>query len=160
MWTSTAARERAGWITPVPGGVGPMTIASLLENTLQAAELHAGCVPRGTTTPKCLSGRALAAVALGTQRVSEGWPPNEYQLRTLRPSPHGQLLYLGLHPSHGLSVPMPPPAISQDLTCWNAMSSFEWPRRVPPIESILPVPPESPEGFHSRTCWLVCLDRV
>jgi len=34
------ARERAGWITPVPGGVGPMTIASLLENTLQAAELH------------------------------------------------------------------------------------------------------------------------
>jgi methylenetetrahydrofolate dehydrogenase (NADP+)/methenyltetrahydrofolate cyclohydrolase len=33
--------ERASWITPVPGGVGPMTIASLLENTLQAAELHA-----------------------------------------------------------------------------------------------------------------------
>lgn len=33
-----AARERAGWITPVPGGVGPMTIASLLENTLQAAD--------------------------------------------------------------------------------------------------------------------------
>lgn len=34
--------RRASWITPVPGGVGPMTIASLLENTLQAAELHAG----------------------------------------------------------------------------------------------------------------------
>jgi methylenetetrahydrofolate dehydrogenase (NADP+)/methenyltetrahydrofolate cyclohydrolase len=33
-----AARERAAWITPVPGGVGPMTIASLLENTLQAAQ--------------------------------------------------------------------------------------------------------------------------
>lgn len=33
------AKERAAWITPVPGGVGPMTIASLLENTLQAAEL-------------------------------------------------------------------------------------------------------------------------
>lgn len=32
------AKERAGWITPVPGGVGPMTIALLLENTLQAAE--------------------------------------------------------------------------------------------------------------------------
>lgn len=32
------ARERAAWITPVPGGVGPMTIASLLENTLEAAE--------------------------------------------------------------------------------------------------------------------------
>ena len=36
-----AAAERAAWITPVPGGVGPMTIASLLQNTLQAAELHA-----------------------------------------------------------------------------------------------------------------------
>jgi len=35
------ARERAAWITPVPGGVGPMTVASLLENTLLAAnELH------------------------------------------------------------------------------------------------------------------------
>ena len=31
------AKERASWITPVPGGVGPMTIATLLENTLQAA---------------------------------------------------------------------------------------------------------------------------
>jgi|SRR5690606_26178487 len=31
------AAERAAWITPVPGGVGPMTRAMLLENTLQAA---------------------------------------------------------------------------------------------------------------------------
>jgi methylenetetrahydrofolate dehydrogenase (NADP+)/methenyltetrahydrofolate cyclohydrolase len=35
----SAAKERAGWITPVPGGVGPMTIATLLANTLRAAEL-------------------------------------------------------------------------------------------------------------------------
>jgi methylenetetrahydrofolate dehydrogenase (NADP+)/methenyltetrahydrofolate cyclohydrolase len=35
-----SASQQASWITPVPGGVGPMTIASLLENTLQAAELH------------------------------------------------------------------------------------------------------------------------
>ena len=34
------AKERASAITPVPGGIGPMTIASLLENTLQAAQLH------------------------------------------------------------------------------------------------------------------------
>lgn len=34
-----AAQQRASWITPVPGGVGPMTIASLLENTLEAADL-------------------------------------------------------------------------------------------------------------------------
>jgi methylenetetrahydrofolate dehydrogenase (NADP+)/methenyltetrahydrofolate cyclohydrolase len=33
-----AAVGRAGWITPVPGGVGPMTIAMLLENTLRAAQ--------------------------------------------------------------------------------------------------------------------------
>jgi methylenetetrahydrofolate dehydrogenase (NADP+) / methenyltetrahydrofolate cyclohydrolase len=37
-----AARERAGLITPVPGGVGPMTIAMLLRNTLQAARAQAG----------------------------------------------------------------------------------------------------------------------
>ena len=30
------ARERAGWITPVPGGVGPMTVAMLMHNTLEA----------------------------------------------------------------------------------------------------------------------------
>lgn len=31
------ARERAGWITPVPGGVGPMTVAMLMRNTLEAS---------------------------------------------------------------------------------------------------------------------------
>jgi methylenetetrahydrofolate dehydrogenase (NADP+)/methenyltetrahydrofolate cyclohydrolase len=36
-----AARERAGWITPVPGGVGPMTIAMLLGNAILSAERHA-----------------------------------------------------------------------------------------------------------------------
>ncbi|EGJ09624.1 bifunctional methylenetetrahydrofolate dehydrogenase/methenyltetrahydrofolate cyclohydrolase FolD [Rubrivivax benzoatilyticus] len=35
-------REVAGWITPVPGGVGPMTITMLLVNTLQAAETAQG----------------------------------------------------------------------------------------------------------------------
>jgi methylenetetrahydrofolate dehydrogenase (NADP+)/methenyltetrahydrofolate cyclohydrolase len=38
---TAAVAEVAGWITPVPGGVGPMTVASLLENTLLAANLHA-----------------------------------------------------------------------------------------------------------------------
>jgi len=37
-----AAREVAGFITPVPGGVGPMTIAMLLSNTVEAAARHAG----------------------------------------------------------------------------------------------------------------------
>ena len=36
------ALPRAGAITPVPGGVGPMTIACLLENTLQAALVRRG----------------------------------------------------------------------------------------------------------------------
>lgn len=35
-----SAAERAAWITPVPGGVGPMTVAMLLRNTLQAAQKH------------------------------------------------------------------------------------------------------------------------
>lgn len=37
-----SAAEKAGAITPVPGGVGPMTIACLLENTLRAAKLRRG----------------------------------------------------------------------------------------------------------------------
>ena len=39
-----AVKKVAGWITPVPGGVGKMTIAMLLSNTVEAAErtlLHA-----------------------------------------------------------------------------------------------------------------------
>jgi methylenetetrahydrofolate dehydrogenase (NADP+) / methenyltetrahydrofolate cyclohydrolase len=40
-----SAARRAGWITPVPGGVGPMTIASLLSNVVAAALLRVG----GTT---------------------------------------------------------------------------------------------------------------
>jgi methylenetetrahydrofolate dehydrogenase (NADP+)/methenyltetrahydrofolate cyclohydrolase len=40
-----AASERAAAITPVPGGVGPMTIAMLLSNTLDAARAISGLVP-------------------------------------------------------------------------------------------------------------------
>src|SRR5574343_596706 len=36
-----AASERASWITPVPGGVGLMTVATLLQNTLDSPNLHA-----------------------------------------------------------------------------------------------------------------------
>ena len=36
-----SASRHAGWITPVPGGVGPMTVATLLQNTVDAADqLH------------------------------------------------------------------------------------------------------------------------
>ena len=35
-----AVEPVAGWITPVPGGVGPMTIAMLMKNTLMAAKLQ------------------------------------------------------------------------------------------------------------------------
>ncbi|MEQ8691494.1 MAG: bifunctional methylenetetrahydrofolate dehydrogenase/methenyltetrahydrofolate cyclohydrolase FolD [Pseudomonadales bacterium] len=37
-----AVKEVASWITPVPGGVGPMTRVALLKNTLQAAKIHQG----------------------------------------------------------------------------------------------------------------------
>jgi len=35
-----AAKDKVGWITPVPGGVGPMTVAMLMRNTLNACEKH------------------------------------------------------------------------------------------------------------------------
>lgn len=38
-----AAKERAAYITPVPGGAGPMTIAMLLYNTVQSAKMVASC---------------------------------------------------------------------------------------------------------------------
>ena len=38
------AKEVAGFITPVPGGVGPMTIALLMRNTLRAAKIAHGLV--------------------------------------------------------------------------------------------------------------------
>jgi methylenetetrahydrofolate dehydrogenase (NADP+)/methenyltetrahydrofolate cyclohydrolase len=37
-----AAKEIAGWITPVPGGVGPMTITMLMQNTLKALKFKLG----------------------------------------------------------------------------------------------------------------------
>jgi methylenetetrahydrofolate dehydrogenase (NADP+)/methenyltetrahydrofolate cyclohydrolase len=40
-------REVAGWITPVPGGVGPMTITMLLSNTVEAAQAAAGLAMPG-----------------------------------------------------------------------------------------------------------------
>jgi len=43
-----SAKQRAGWITPVPGGVGPMTVAMLLRNTVTAYDAHMNrCVPGG-----------------------------------------------------------------------------------------------------------------
>lgn len=39
-------RDVAGWISPVPGGVGPMTITMLLVNTVEAAERRAGLLPK------------------------------------------------------------------------------------------------------------------
>ncbi|MBJ6977892.1 bifunctional methylenetetrahydrofolate dehydrogenase/methenyltetrahydrofolate cyclohydrolase FolD [Luteimonas sp. MC1895] len=50
----TEAARRASWITPVPGGVGPMTVATLMENTLEAADALAA---------DALDGDALDGVA-------------------------------------------------------------------------------------------------
>jgi methylenetetrahydrofolate dehydrogenase (NADP+)/methenyltetrahydrofolate cyclohydrolase len=39
-----AAHARAAWVTPVPGGVGPMTVAVLMHNTVQAAHIRRGAL--------------------------------------------------------------------------------------------------------------------
>jgi methylenetetrahydrofolate dehydrogenase (NADP+)/methenyltetrahydrofolate cyclohydrolase len=49
--------EVAGAITPVPGGVGPLTIAMLMSNTVKAARLRRG---RGLAAPGSLTGAAAA----------------------------------------------------------------------------------------------------
>lgn len=43
-----AVAKRASWMTPVPGGIGPMTVATLLQNTIEAAHLT---IPGVTKTP-------------------------------------------------------------------------------------------------------------
>lgn len=45
-----SVEERASWLSPVPGGVGPLTIATLMKNTLRAAELRRG--PGRSLTPR------------------------------------------------------------------------------------------------------------
>ena len=53
-----AAAQRAGWITPVPGGVGPMTIAMLLSNTVDAA---VGARPALAARPAVVAKAAVRA---------------------------------------------------------------------------------------------------
>jgi len=47
-----AVSKQAAWITPVPGGIGPLTVAMLLRNTLRAAQLQTGGMPE-TETAGC-----------------------------------------------------------------------------------------------------------
>lgn len=53
-----SAVEQAGWITPVPGGVGPLTVAMVLRNTLRAAQLQHGCLPKSETGAGSKTGKA------------------------------------------------------------------------------------------------------
>ncbi len=46
----STAQQRAAWITPVPGGVGPMTVAMLLQNTVDAALIRRGFKDSGKRT--------------------------------------------------------------------------------------------------------------
>jgi methylenetetrahydrofolate dehydrogenase (NADP+)/methenyltetrahydrofolate cyclohydrolase len=47
-----AAKEIAGWITPVPGGVGPMTITMLMQNTLKALKFKLGLLAETVQYPR------------------------------------------------------------------------------------------------------------
>ena len=45
MWNTTPRPTKASMITPVPGGVGPMTIAALIDQTADAAARQLGLSP-------------------------------------------------------------------------------------------------------------------
>ena len=47
-----SAKQKASWITPVPGGVGPMTIAMLIQNTLEAYQFREGLATTGGGAPE------------------------------------------------------------------------------------------------------------
>jgi len=67
-----AAIEVAGAVTPVPGGVGPMTIAMLLANTLRAAEYAAGADDSCTIDGHVKSAYILSGLFYGTGNVRFG----------------------------------------------------------------------------------------
>ncbi len=60
----------ASLITPVPGGVGPMTIAMLLANTVRAAELRDADPDRGDTVISSVPGGTVTATSAGSPRMS------------------------------------------------------------------------------------------
>ena len=60
-----AVKEKAGWITPVPGGVGPMTVTMLLGNTIAAAERVLASRQRAAARPG-----GGAPTSAGTARAS------------------------------------------------------------------------------------------
>src|SRR6266481_5676802 len=76
------AAERAGWITPVPGGLGPMTIAMLLSNAFDAACLRTGTpvcpVVRGR--PAHVDGRVVAVVVYRRRLPDQQPAVNGYNL--------------------------------------------------------------------------------
>ncbi|MBX9811766.1 MAG: bifunctional methylenetetrahydrofolate dehydrogenase/methenyltetrahydrofolate cyclohydrolase [Burkholderiales bacterium] len=55
-----SAREKASWITPVPGGVGPMTVAMLIANTVVAAERSVAVYPLATANQRVCRTRNFA----------------------------------------------------------------------------------------------------
>ncbi|HEX2971333.1 MAG TPA: bifunctional 5,10-methylenetetrahydrofolate dehydrogenase/5,10-methenyltetrahydrofolate cyclohydrolase, partial [Tepidisphaeraceae bacterium] len=57
-----AAKEKAGWITPVPGGVGPMTVAMLLENTVIPTSITTA--PSFTKSPPMIPALPTAATRI------------------------------------------------------------------------------------------------
>ena len=60
-----ALKEKASWITPVPGGVGPMTIAMLLVNTVRAAEAAADQVGSAISRPSIREKWRMFRVTIG-----------------------------------------------------------------------------------------------
>src|SRR5262249_21141628 len=67
-----AVREVASAITPVPGGVGPMTITMLLQNTLRAAQLQVGLPPGSSRRGEELPGRQARSAREGAPAGASG----------------------------------------------------------------------------------------
>ena len=72
-----AAAERASWITPVPGGVGPMTVATLMQNTLEAAE--------AADRSRSGSSARVAGPLKPTGRAASPWPAAQRRGERRRP---------------------------------------------------------------------------
>ena len=89
------ASEVAGAITPVPGGVGPMTIACLLVNTLRAACAIRDCRPLRCNVSSAQPNatfEALRPEALRDRAIARPPPPVERDRGSLSELPHDEAL--------------------------------------------------------------------
>jgi methylenetetrahydrofolate dehydrogenase (NADP+)/methenyltetrahydrofolate cyclohydrolase len=134
-----AARERASWITPVPGGVGPMTIAMLLSNTLRAAELQDAKPARSAQLVEGRPARCGSASArpVSMQQNFVGLKADPQGAMRLRPVGRASARRLCLDAAKPVGLKADPREAQAPRRCQAFGRVNAW---IPYVESVSPMP--------------------